>query len=429
MATINYTIKSKKNPASLYIRLTHTKSIDCTICTGLQINPKHWDSKNKRFRKLLELPNHEQLNDKLTSLSANIINQFNVSYIEGKKIDKEWFSTVVKNYFNRPIEEITKNLEKIYLSDFAEYWLNNYAATYKVSASKYINERTITHYNRLNELIKEFEGKSKIKLKDIDTNLLDSFSDFLTYQKVFAQETTSRLLRRLKFFCERAEELNFEVNKGYKSRVFVSEENKKDYKEPYLSPEEIERIFNLSYEDDIMESTKDNLIISCWTGLRISDFMHTLTDENIDSDFIHIPRTKKTGTAVSIPLHPMIKQILTKRNGQLPTRISDAKYNLKIKEIATDAGITQIIKGGLIDTFQISEDEKISRKVHGEFPKNKLVTSHIGRRSFATNLFGQIDNSVIMAVGGWKTEKIMLDYVKKTNFEKAKELKEFWDKK
>lgn len=429
MATINFTIKSKKNPASLYVRLTHTKSIDCIVSTGLQINPKHWDSKNKRFRKLIELPNHDQLNEKLTSLSAEIINQFNQSYIIGDTIDKFWLDKIVKNFFNRPIEEITKELEKIYLTDFAEFWLKMYAPTYKVSASKYMDQKTIDHYTRLYQLLLEFQGKAKIKLKNIDANLLDSFSNHLTYTKVFAEETTSRHLRRLKFFCERAEELNIEVNKGYRSRVFVSEENKKDYKEPYLTPEEIQRIFDLSYSDDTTESTKDNLIISCWTGLRISDFMHTLKYENIDNDFIHIPKTKKTGAAVSIPLHPMVREILTKRNGMLPTKISDSKYNLKIKQIAADANITQVIKGGLIDTFEVSVGENISRKVFGEFPKNKLVTSHIGRRSFATNLFGKIDNSVIMAVGGWKTEKIMLDYVKKTNFEKAKELKLLWDKK
>jgi len=39
----------------------------------------------------------------------------------------------------------------------------------------------------------------------------------------------------------------------------------------------------------------------------------------------------------------------------------------------------------------------VTRKKHGVFAKWKLVSSHIGRRSFATNHFGKIPTPIIMA--------------------------------
>lgn len=63
----------------------------------------------------------------------------------------------------------------------------------------------------------------------------------------------------------------------------------------------------------------------------------------------------------------------------------------------------------------------------GEFPKYQLVSTHICRRSFATNHYGKLPTPVIMAVTGHTTEKMFLNYIGKTAKDNAKELQKYWN--
>jgi hypothetical protein len=54
---------------------------------------------------------------------------------------------------------------------------------------------------------------------------------------------------------------------------------------------------------------------------------------------------------------------------------------------------------------------KVKRNKVDNYKKYLLVSSHICKRSFDTNLYGVIPNSVIQNVGGWATEKMMLHYI------------------
>lgn len=70
--------------------------------------------------------------------------------------------------------------------------------------------------------------------------------------------------------------------------------------------------------------------------------------------------------------------------------------------------------------------KKIFRKSIGDYPKYELVASHICRRSFSTNLYGQIATPVIMSITGHKTEEQFLKYIKRTKAENAEILRNFY---
>jgi integrase len=72
-------------------------------------------------------------------------------------------------------------------------------------------------------------------------------------------------------------------------------------------------------------------------------------------------------------------------------------------------------------------NKNTKRKEVDIYKKHELVTSHIGRRSFATNHFGKLPNSVIMRVCGWSKEEMMLKYIKKSNREDAVALQQYWE--
>lgn len=100
-----------------------------------------------------------------------------------------------------------------------------------------------------------------------------------------------------------------------------------------------------------------------------------------------------------------------------------------IKVVAEKAGITDEVEGAKIKEIKVKKngkESKIHRKKFGKYPKHELVTSHICRRSFATNLYGKIDTLTIMKITGHQTEKQFLDYIKITPKEYAIKLKELW---
>ena len=67
-----------------------------------------------------------------------------------------------------------------------------------------------------------------------------------------------------------------------------------------------------------------------------------------------------------------------------------------------------------------------NRKVEGIYPKWQLVTSHIGRRSFATNNYGKIPTALLIGVTGHSTESMFLEYIGKTDTQKAMALAEYF---
>ena len=75
---------------------------------------------------------------------------------------------------------------------------------------------------------------------------------------------------------------------------------------------------------------------------------------------------------------------------------------------------------------KVDPDSKVKRKVIGNYKKWELVSSHICRRSFATNLFGLIPNQDIIKILGWSSDKMLYKYNKTTNKESADKLKALW---
>lgn len=125
-------------------------------------------------------------------------------------------------------------------------------------------------------------------------------------------------------------------------------------------------------------------------------------------------------------VHPKVKEILNKRGGQFPPRpavkLESAKtlFNRWIKKVCKTAGLTEQIQGAKVNP-------DTNRKESGVFEKWELVTSHICRRSFATNYYGEMPTALIMNVTGHSTEKEFLNYIGKTNIDYAEQMAKYWN--
>jgi hypothetical protein len=74
----------------------------------------------------------------------------------------------------------------------------------------------------------------------------------------------------------------------------------------------------------------------------------------------------------------------------------------------------------------IDKENSVKRKKSGTFEKWELVSSHIGRRSFSTNNYGKIPTSLLIGATGHSSEKMFLEYIGKTDSQKAIQLAEYF---
>lgn len=407
-------IKGTKSIKKIYIRLYQGK-VDVIADSGLVCLESGYNAKKDCFI-------DSELNIKISELRAFILKRFNQDYSSGEIISNTWLKSVILDCFNRDADVDSSNDTKrfVFISEFATYWMDNYSKKWKVSARKVMNDKLAYQYNQVIDHIKSFEKKrkSKIQLKEIDSDLMYEFVDYLEMAG-YNSSTISRMITRFKFFCFRAIELNIKVNTGFKSRIYL--DKNQEAEGIYLNEDEIQRIYDLDLShDEYLSEVRDNLVLNCYLGLRIGDFMESLDISSIKDGIVSI-KTSKTGAFVQIPIHYLAQNILNKRFGQLPKKTAPAYYNLKIKTVCQLAKIDNVVYG-----FKMNPETR--RKEYGYYKKYELITSHVARKSFATNLYGKVSNEVIQSVCGWSKSSMMLQYYTKTSKkEYAEQLKNYWD--
>ncbi|HXB42363.1 MAG TPA: phage integrase SAM-like domain-containing protein [Bacteroidia bacterium] len=283
------------------------------------------------------------------------------------------------------------------------------------------NELTLSSVKKLRvvkHLTQRFQDESRTEFltKNIDLNFKMRFEAYCL-KEGYSPNTIARATKMIKTICTHAR-----IN-GIATHFQLDNISAKYQKvdKIYLSPEELKKIENAKLDVDHLINARDWLIISCETGQRVSDFMRFSKEQiRIENGKHLIEFTQvKTGKLMTVPLSKKVLAILKKRNGEFPREISDQKYNDYIKEVCKLAGLTQKIKGS-------KKDPETNRKIIGNFPKWELVSSHIGRRSFATNNYGNIPTSLLISATGHSTEKMFLEYIGKTDTQKAMQLAEYF---
>lgn len=422
MATVNYRVRGKKSPGNILVRLKQGDKFDFEISTGLQVELDHWSHDKQKVKNIQLATYKDYTNNKLNELKTYIESEYYKSLAEGVEVTQKWLKDKVNDFFERP--DPSANDSEIYLTSFAERFIEQNKGKIDIKRGKALSERTLGYYELTINKIKEFETfiGNRVKLSSVDLQFHESFVDFLTNKQFLNPNTVGFYVSKVVLFCKAAERKGIKVNLEFKDPDFFTPTNKTQ--DIYLNTDEINKIFHLELPfNGKFDNARDWLIIGLWTGLRVSDLLN-LDKNNIEDSLINITN-KKTDIPVFIPLHEQVKKTLDKREGEFPRRISDQKFNSYIKDVCKLAEINQIVKGARMDEKKI-DGKMVFRKTVGNYSKYELVSSHICRRSFATNHYGKLDTLTIMKITGHKTEKQFLDYIKITPREYAIKLKEFW---
>lgn len=411
---ILFLIKKRANPyCKIYVRLWQSKTYDFTASTGMQINCEFWSATNQKVKNKVDATDKDFINSKLMDLRKYITESYNVEYNTGLSIATHWLKNKVDIFFNRVNEN---QPHKTYFTDWIKIFIDN--ANKRLHKGKTITNSTIKKYTTtLNNLLAyEATTGKKLRFEEVTLNFYFDFVDYCRNTQKLGINTIGTRVKVVKLFCKQIDLDGLPISQQYKHPEFVAQAEQAT--DIYLTNSEIDKLFNLNLNNDLrLDNTRDLLIIGLNTGLRVSDFMR-LDISHIQEDTIRI-KAKKTGKTAEIPINTQIAETLKKRNGNLPHAISEQKFNQYIKELGRLVGFNDTVQGAKMDS-------ETKRKVKGTFKKWELMTSHICRRSFATNLYGKIPTPTIMAITGHATETQFLTYIKKTTAENTEVLRNFY---
>lgn len=167
-----------------------------------------------------------------------------------------------------------------------------------------------------------------------------------------------------------------------------------------LTAAEVDSIYNLNIENVLLAESRDIFVLLCTTSLRFSD-LKNIRKESVSNNVLTIYH-QKTNNKVKIPLNKYSRAILSKYN----FRIKKLYLNLFNNDIRKVCEIAKIDE--LVETITIRNGKRKIDYVQ----KYKLLSSHVGRRTYITNAIRKnVNASRIMAISGHKTYSSFQKYI------------------
>lgn len=418
MATVSFSYRSKKDTANIEIRFTYEeagKRKSIYTRSKIEVSKSFWNKyrKGTNFRDadLLNLKN--KIDEETASLRAFLL----LEHTKTLEVNKEWLKDAVRAYY-------TPNTSKDTPTGLIAY-LDYYTHLRKHEFDNKKSQREKWHTVKVNLQAFQKSTNRNYEIKDVNEQFVNDFVEYFQKES-YAPTTIKKQFTFVKTLCKHAKTKGIQTSLELDTlKVNLKPEN---LPKIYLSFKELDKITALTGLHEHLDNARDWLIISCYTGQRISDFMRfdaSMIRNVGDKHFIDFKQTK-TGKDITVPIITEVLSILEKRNGQFPRKISDQRYNDYIKEVCKLAGIDKPTKGKITINIGTKADPKL-RKVTGIYKKWELISSHTGRRSFATNHYGKIPTSIIKDLTGHGSEAMLLKYIGKTAKETAFEAYELME--
>lgn len=420
MAKFNFYLRSPggSQPTPIKFVLSYDAQ-RLTYPTGETVRPDQWDTDRQRAKERRAAPELADLNARLNSLQSKaqkVLDNYQLNHGHAPTVEE--LRRLLQIQTDRAPKVEAKPAD---LFAFLDACLSD-AASRTGSKGKPLTQTSLRVYRRACTVLKEYQQfrykRRPFGFQTIDadpTGFYNDYRDFLTKEKTFSTNTVGKNLKTLKTFLLEAQAQGLLKNFNPRRFKAITEEAESIH----LNESELDALAALDLSQNLrLDRVRDLFLVGCWTGLRFSDFTQIRADSlTPDGRFFDLTQ-QKTGDRVKIPVSPAVRAVLSKYEGRtansLPPAISNVKMNEYLKELGELAGMDSPVtirktKGGLLTTRTV--------------PKWELLTTHVARRSFATNMV-QRDYPVamIMGVTGHKTEAMFWKYVKLPQPDRAEQL-------
>ena len=429
MASIKRYLSSKvegNGRSEIQFRLSLTKDIKLRLKSGIYIKPSRFNAGTivKPRANQEEIAELKELERKIRDLEDYIYALCEDNPVE--RLTKEFLTKEIDRFHHPKREHKPKEVEEKLQKKFIEL-------VEEFPTKRGLSEWRHRRYGVLSRSLHRFELYRKVKrqipakldFEMFTTDILEDYERFLRnepeifdkYPRIFEQyPAETRKARKSRrpfpkgdntiiniFACLRTF-FHWAIEEGLTTNnPFVKYKGKttEHYGTPYyITLEERDRIadFDLSANKSLAVQ-RDIFIFHCCIGCRISDLMR-LTPANIINDAVEYIASKTKGerpNVIRVPLTQRAKDILERYKGEdsegriLPF-ISSQKYNVAIKKIFKECGITRIVT--ILNPTTGEEEQR---------PINEIASSHLARRTFVGNLYKKVkDPNLVGALSGHK---------------------------
>lgn len=393
---VNFNLTTTKGPTAYIILFYHYRGHRVKFSTGQKCNPAFWDAERQRVKLDKRHPEHSTVNNALEDISSavrGIYKDFN----KGADITPEEFKKEISYRMGWEARPTPGKLAVPALLDFVENTLlpekkANPRGTWKVLQ---------TGFNLLSQYAQERRA-GYLDYSDIDYSFFADFKAWLFAEpRRHSVNYAGKVVDVLKQFMRDAQRRGYHSKTDYQGFTIKKVKTTK----LALTFEELEMLYRLDLvQNPRLEKVRDLFLIGAYTGLRFSDFTRIRPEyiETENGDEILTLTTQKTGEIVSIPLMPIPSRLLRKYNFHTP-KISNQKMNAYLKELARGAGLN--------DKMIVTTTEGGQRREESA-EKWEILTTHVARRSFATNFYRKgIPAVQLMKITGHATERQFMQYI------------------
>jgi integrase len=348
--------------------------------TGIKVNLSEWDASKK-------LPRNTKKISELVNIQQTAIDIYNYLIKGESKITPE----LLKSELDKVIKGRISNEKSV-------IGIRDYIDNVILIEKKGRNEGTLKNFTKISNKIKDYEDIKKITLT-VDNLDQSTYIDLINYVRNRVNRVNS-----VWTFTKVLKAVLHEISRKYKIDVFdpVNELSKSDKvsqvtdEKPYMNFDHIQTILKYQPKNERLENTKLILITLLFTGCRYSDVFKIRPEHEYNKDGLKFRYTRfidqKTGKDIIIPLLKPLEDAIKNNNGILPYQISDVKFNKYVKELSELAKLNEEITLSFTNSYGKKEYE-----VKKFF---QFVTSHIGRRSFITNLINYVPVTILSKITG-----------------------------
>lgn len=267
---------------------------------------------------------------------------------------------------------------------------------------------TIRTYKSLFRIVGEFQrfSNQNLYLHTIDRGIAEQFTRFLKFEKQFGDNYAGQQIKLLKVILKDAEKCGHVVH-PFSGYIESFKQKSSDRIIHVLTPEEISKIKKIEQSEQYIVKYQDSykwLLIGLTIGQRVSDLLN-LSPYNIRKAsfglYIDIIQQK---TKKSVTIGVVDSRVIEILKNEFPNKVSQVQFNKDIKAICKLAGIKEKVSG-----YKNNPNTKRNEIIVAA--KYEFVTSHIMRRSFATNYYGKIETPLLMNITGHTNESTFLTYI------------------